>query len=217
MNILVRPIYKGNAAFAGTRGQGPYRKYHEYKNGILLCLFLEPPSLRVADIVRRLEFIYGRNNVRKATVIEHLQRLFDVCIIDRKRFAVHPKRNRRKGKVFYKREILDRYPVAASIIAKTDKYKQASNNFSEGKYEVFCRISPDLSGSYIASLKHDIARFYGFKNWHGGIIKENNNPLKTYTRIRKTFYSLRKARQRNRPARSVRDYLKDMPYTPAAG
>jgi len=217
MNILVTPIYKVNGTLRGTRPQRPCSKFYEYKNGILLCLFLEPPSLRVADIIRRLEFIYGDDNIRKATVIEHLQRLFDVCIIDRRRFTVHPKRQRCSGKVFYNKRILDRYPVAASIIAKTDKQKEATNNFSEGKYEVYCRIEPNLSQHYIAYLKNDLARFYGFKHWYGGIIKENSNPLKTYTRIRNTFDSLKKARQRNWPARSVNDYLKNMPTTPPAG
>ena len=190
------------------------RKFYEYRNGILLSLFLEPPSLQVADVIRRLNYIYGDSNVRKPTVLEHLQRLFDVCIIDRKRFIIHPKHKRRGGKVFYKKRVLNCYPVAASIIAKTDKKKQAVSNFGEDKYEVFCRIDPNLSPGYIACLRHEVARFYGFKHWYGGIIKENNSPLKTYDRIRNTFYSLKRARQRNWPARSINDYLKNMPGMP---
>ena len=189
-------------------------KFYEYRNGILLSLFLEPPSLQVADVIRRLEFIYGKGNVRKPTVLEHLLRLYNTCVIDRKRFVIHPKHKRWGGNVFYKKQILNRYPVAASIIAKTDKKKEAINNFSEGKYEVYCRIALNLSRGYIVCLKHEIARFYGFKHWYGGIIKGNNSPLKTYTRIRNTFDSLKRARQRNWLARSVNDYLKSMPSTP---
>jgi hypothetical protein len=198
--------------------KGPQsRKFYEYRNGILLSLFLEPPSLRVADILRRLEFIYSRDNVRKATVLEHLLRLYNSCIIDRKRFVIHPKRKRRGGKVFYKKRILGLFPVAASIIAKTDKRKQAFNNFSEGKYEVYCRIDPKLSPEYMLHLKHEVARFYGFKRWYGGIIKKNNNPLKTYSRIKGSYHSLKKARQRNRPGRGIRYYLNHATSIPSAG
>ncbi len=189
-------------------------KFYEYRNGILLSLFLEPPSLQVADVIRRLEFVYGDSNVRKPTILEHLLRLYNSCIIDRKRFVIDPKHKRRDGNVFYKKQVLKRFPVAASIIAKTDKKKQAINNFGEGKYEVFCRIDPDLSPGYVTSLQHEVARFYGFKHWYGGIIKGNNRPLKIYTRIRNTFYSLKRARQRNWPARSINDYLKNMPGVP---
>jgi hypothetical protein len=192
-------------------------KFYEYKNGILLSLFLEPPSLRVADIIRRLEFVYGKDNVRKATVLEHLLRLYNSCVIDRKRFVIHPKRKRQNGKVFYKKRILGLFPVAASIIAKTDKRKQAYNNFSEGKYEVFCRINPKLSPEYILYLKHEVACFFGFKQWYGGIIKENNNPLKTYTRIKGSYHSLKKARQRNRSGRGISYYLNHAPNIPSAG
>ena len=192
-------------------------KFNEYRNGILLSLFLEPPSLRVADVLRRLEFVYGKGNVRKPTVLKHLLRLYNTCVIDRKRFVIHPKRKRRGWNVFYKKQVLNRYPVAASIIAKTDKVKEAINNFSEGKCEVYCRIDPNLSRDYIVHLKYEIARFYGFKHWYGGITKGNNSPLKTYTRIRNTFDSLKRARQRNWPARSVNDYLKNMPSTSPAG
>jgi len=170
-------------------------------------LFLEPPSLRVADILRRLEFFYGKDNVRKATVLEHLLRLYNSCIIGRKRFVIHPKRKRHAGNVFYKKRILGLFPVAASIIAKADKRKQAYNNFSENKYEVYCRIDPNFSPEYTFYLKHEVARFYGFKQWYGGIIKENNNPLKTYTRIKETYHSLKKARQRNWPGRGISYYL----------
>ena len=192
-------------------------KFYEYRNGILLSLFLEKPSLRVADILRRLEFVYGKDNVRKATVLEHLLRLYNSCVIDRKRFVIRPKRKRQSGKVFYKKRILGLFPVAASIIAKADKRKQAYNNFSEGKYEVYCRIDPNLSPEYTFYLKHEVARFYGFKRWYGGIIKENNNPLKTYTRIKETYHSLKKARQRNWPGRGVSYYLKHAPSIPSAG
>jgi len=192
-------------------------KFYEYRNGILLSLFLEPPSLRVADVLRRLEFVYGKDNVRKPTVLEHLLRLYNTCVIDRKRFVIRPKRKRRGGNVFYRKRILNRYPVAASIIAKTDKAKEAINNFNVSKYDVYCRIDPNLSRDYIVHLKHEIARFYGFKHWYGGIIKGNNSPLKTYTLIRNTFDSLKRARQRNWPARSINDYLKNMPSTPPAG
>ena len=192
-------------------------KFYEYRNGILLSLFLEPPSLRVSDIIRRLEFIYSRDNVRKATVLEHLLRLYNSCIIDRKRFVIHPKRKRRGGKVFYKKRILGLFPVAASIIAKTDKREQAYNNFSEGKYEVYCRINPKFSPEYILYLKHEIARFFGFKQWYGGIIKENNSPLKTYSRIKENYHSLKKARQRNLPGRGISYYLNHAPSIPSAG
>ncbi len=192
-------------------------KFYEYRNGILLSLFLEPPSLQVADVIRRLEFVYAKDNVRKPTVLEHQLRLYNTCVIDRKRFVIHPKRKRRGGNVFYKKQVLNCYPVAASIIAKTDKKKQVLNNFGECKHEVFCRIDPNLSPGYIARLQHEVARFYGFKHWYGGIVKGNNRPLKIYTRIRNTFYSLKRARQRNWPARSVNDYLKNMPSTPPAG
>ena len=138
-------------------------KFCEYKNGILLSLFLEPPSLRVADVIRRLEFLYGKEDVRKATVLEHLQRLFDVCIMDRRRFIIHPRSKRRGGNAFYRRRILDIYPVAASIIARTDKRKEAHNSFSEGKHEVYCRIDPSLDPDFVIRLKYEIARFYGFK------------------------------------------------------
>ena len=192
-------------------------KFYEYRNGILLSLFLEPPSLRVSDIIRRLEFIYSRDNVRKATVLEHLLRLYNSCIIDRKRFVIHPKRKRSGEKVFYKKRILGLFPVAASIIAKTDKREQAYNNFSEGKYEVYCRINPKFSPEYILYLKHEIARFFGFKQWYGGIIKENNSPLKTYSRIKENYHSLKKARQRNLPGRGISYYLNHAPSIPSAG
>jgi len=192
-------------------------KFYEYRYGILLSLFLEPPSLQVADVIRRLNFLYGKDNVRKPTVLEHLQRLFDICIIDRKRFIIHPKRKRRGGNVFYKKRILGLFPVAASIIAKTDKRKEAVNNFGGGKYEVYCRIDATLSQDYIVHLKHEIARFYGYKQWYGGIVKANNRPLQTYTRIRSTYHYLKKVRQRNWPARSINNYIKNMPRTPKAG
>ena len=192
-------------------------KFYEYRNGILLSLFLEPPSLRVADIIRRLEFVYGKDHVRKATVLEHLLRLYNSCIIDRKRFCIHPKRKRRGGNVFYKKRILGLFPVAASIIANTDKRKQAYNNFSENKYEVYCRIEPNISPEYTLYLKHEVARFYGFKRWYGGIIKEKKNPLKTYIRIKQTYHSLKKARQRNRSGRGISYYLNHAPSIPSAG
>jgi hypothetical protein len=192
-------------------------KFYEYRNGILLSLFLESPSLRVADVLRRLEFVYGKDNVRKATVLEHLLRLYNSCVIDRKRFVIHPKRKRQNGNVFYKKRILGLFPVSAAIIAKTDKRKQAYNNFSEGKYEIYCRINPKLSPEYILYLKHEVARFFGFKQWYGGIIKENNNPLKTYTRIKRSYHSLKKARQRNRPGRGISYYLNHVSSIPSAG
>jgi len=192
-------------------------KFYEYRNGILLSLFLETPSLRVADILRRLEFVFGKDNVRKATVLEHLLRLYNSCIIDRKRFVIYPKCKRRGGKVFYNKRILGLFPVAASIIARTDKRKQAYNNFSENKYEVYCRINPKLSPENILYLKHEVARFFGFKQWYGGIIKENNNPLKTYSRIRGSYHSLKKARQRNRPGRGISYYINYAPSIPSAG
>ena len=171
-------------------------RFHEYKNAIVLTLFLEPPSLRVADLVRRLEFLYGKANIRKATALEHLQRLYKNCIIDRKRFVIQPKRKRRSGKVFYRKRILDDYPVAAEIIAKADRRREAHHNFSEGKYEVSCRIDPSLSQGYIDYLKQEIARFFGYHYWYGGIIKQNNTALKTYERVRKRYPKYRRARQK---------------------
>ena len=180
------------------RGEVQNPKFYEYKNGILLSLFLEPPSLRVADLVRRLEFLYGKANIRKPTVLEHLQRLYKNCIIDRKRFIIQPKRKRRSGKVFYRKRILDDYPVAAEIIAKADKPREAHHNFSEGRYEVYCRIDLSLSLGYIDYLKQKIARFFGYNYWYGGIIKQNNTALKTYERVRNRYPKRRRARQKRK-------------------
>ena len=180
------------------RGEVQNPKFYEYKNGILLSLFLEPPSLQVADLIRRLEFLYGKANIRKPTVLEHLQRLYKNCIIDRKRFIIQPKRKRRSGKVFYRKRILDDYPVAAEIIAKADKAREAHHNFSEGKYEVYCRIDLSLSLGYIDYLKQEIARFFGYNYWYGGIIKQNNTALKTYERVRNRYPKRRRARQKRK-------------------
>ena len=171
-------------------------KFFEYRNGIIVSLLLEPPSLRVADLVRRLEFLYGKGNIRKPTALEHLQRLYKNCIIDRKRFVIQPQRKRRSGKVFYSRRIMDDYPVAAEIIAKADKRREAHHNFSEGRYEVYCRIDPGLSLGYLDYLKQEIARFFGYNYWYGGIIKQNNTALKTYERVRKRYPKYRRARQK---------------------
>ena len=171
-------------------------KFFEYRNGIIVSLLLEPPSLRVADLVRRLEFLYGKANVRKATVLEHLQRLYRNCIIDRKRFVIQPKRQRRSGKVLYRKRILDDYPVAAEIIANADQPREAHHNFSEGKYEVSCRIDPRLSLGYVDYLKQEIAHFFGYNYWNGGIIKQNNTALKTYERVRRRYPKYRRARQK---------------------
>lgn len=204
-------------------------KFYEYKNGILLSLFLEPPSLRVADLVRRLEFLYGKANIRKPTVLEHLQRLYKNCIIDRKRFIIQPKRKRRSRKVFYRKRILDDYPVAAEIIAKADKPREAHHNFSEGRYEVYCRIDLSLSLGYIDYLKQEIARFFGYNYWYGGIIKQNNTALKTYERVRKRYPKRRRARQKRKTfilktldsedwsGEVASNLPKNMPSTPSAG
>jgi len=56
---------------------------------------------------------------------------------------------------------------------------------------VYCRINPVLSPGYLVFLKHELARFFGYNYWYGGVIKENNTPFKTYTRI-KQRYSRRK-------------------------
>jgi len=180
------------------RGQVRNPKFFEYKNGILLSLFLEPPSLRVADLIRRLEFLYGKANIRKSTVLEHLQRLYKNCIIDRKRFIIQPKRKRRREEIFYRKRILDVYPIAAEIIAKADKTREAHHNFSEGKYEVYCRIDLSLSLGYINHLKKEIACFFGYNYWYGGIIKENNTALKTYERVRNRYSKRRRARQKRK-------------------
>lgn len=209
------------------KGQNP--KFYEYKNSILLSLFLEPPSLRVADLIRRLEFLYGRTNIRKPTVLEHLQRLYKNCIIDRKRFIIQPKRKRRSGNVYYRKRILDDYPVAAEIIAKADKSREAHHNFSEGRYEVYCRIDPGLSLGYIDYLKQEIARFFGYNYWYGGIIKQSNTILKTYERVRTRYPKYRRARQKKDTfilktldsedwsGEVASNLLKNMPSTPSAG
>lgn len=211
------------------RGEVQNPKFYEYKNGILLSLFLEPPSLRVADLVRRLEFLYGKANIRKPTVLEHLQRLYKNCIIDRKRFITQPKRKRRSGKVFYRKRILDDYPVAAEIIAKADKPREAHHNFSEGRYEVYCRIDLSLSLGYIDYLKQEIARFFGYNYWYGGIIKQNNTALKTYERVRNRYPKRRRARQKRKTfilktldsedwsGEVASNLPKNMPNTPSAG
>ena len=211
------------------RGEVQNPKFYEYKNGILLSLFLEPPSLRVADLVRRLEFLYGKANIRKPTVLEHLQRLYKNCIIDRKRFIIQPKRKRRSGKVFYRKRILDDYPVAAEIIAKADKPREAHHNFSEGRYEVYCRIDLSLSLGYIDYLKQEIARFFGYNYWYGGIIKQNNTALKTYERVRNRYPKRRRARQKRKTfilktldsedwsGEVASNLPKNMPNTPSAG
>ena len=164
-------------------------KFYEYRNSILLCLLLEPPSLQVADLIRRLEFLYGKGNVRRPSVLEHLKRFFNNCIIDRKRFIIQPKWKKQGKKVFYKNS---EFPT------KTDKRRGARQNFSHGKYEVFCRIDPCLSPGYINYLKQEIASFFGYNYWYGGIIKEGNSPLKTYERVRKRYLKRRRARQKKK-------------------
>ena len=83
--ISEQHFYKGAQpikCWESMRRQVQNPKFFEYRNGIIVSLLLEPPSLRVADLVRRLEFLYGKGNIRKPTALEHLQRLYKNCIID---------------------------------------------------------------------------------------------------------------------------------------
>ena len=47
-----------------------------------------------------------------------------------------------------------------------------------------------LSPKFIKDKKTEIARFFGFKGWAGGIIKAKNSPRSTYDRIGKSFSKL---------------------------
>jgi hypothetical protein len=127
----------------------------KYKWFVLLPLLLENRPRRPVALIKVASYLLGpaRPSGLKPLMTNALTQLVKAGILGRRSIRVLPKRRSpwQKGAPY------------------TRRHRGPGGNHAEGRYEAAYFLNYALPPAFVARLRHDCARFFGFRSWFDGL------------------------------------------------